>query len=825
MSKTFKRVVQGISDVLDVNRATLSGAIDTIVVEHEDGTLVSTPFHVRFGKLQCLRSREKLVTITVNGVVTPFQMKLGSSGEAFFVEQSEELPPPELQASPIHSPLNLSSSDAEAPPLLEEDMGGNPEPTNRSDSEYERGSLLWNWGELPMQAADGSSTIPRNTSLPRLTDGRMCLSEGEQNPGVLDESSHEHQNRFLLDHFEEDLPPDGISKDGSGRWLFTFFQRRKRSKRRMSRGDRENGARTDSNADQDDLPLSTQSESAMVAQLATPSSDALLEYPATPAPVTPSATSSPTPGAPTRSRVGFEESNVPPVSPTSSPSHTASSPPSTPPLREEGGSTPTKGAADVRGKLDGAGVGREAGLRASDKATLISSSPLLAAAQAVQTAAPSAAPVEPVSRISPILESAAPVPAVAQESDGSGGGLRLTQGEGELPRCDLSLCGAISTTDREAATAAFNEGLVSYEQLSTNPALVLDKRLMVRYKDVIVPWQQAAPILISHLAFGQGLPDQLEASLLTRPKRGWWPFSSDNEIVGPPLVHQGSVGSIEDDHSSHAPTKFAKKTITPSSDMLKALNLRPGSNSISFQVTSSLQGTREVKARIYLWHHTDKIVVSDVDGTITRSDVLGHLLPALGKDWSQAGVAELLTSIANNGYKLVYLTSRAIGQADTTRMYLQSVQQNTTTLPDGPCLMSPVSLIHAFTSEVILRTPEVFKIACLKTVRQIFPPDWNPFYAGFGNRNTDVIAYTRSGVPEGRIFIVNPQGKIQHFSSYRSSYPMLRTLANDMFPPLRHDEEETFNDWNYWKPQFANVSSDESDHSPQAPNTPDAKAE
>ena len=31
----------------EINAATLTGAIDVIVVEQEDGTLVSSPFHVR----------------------------------------------------------------------------------------------------------------------------------------------------------------------------------------------------------------------------------------------------------------------------------------------------------------------------------------------------------------------------------------------------------------------------------------------------------------------------------------------------------------------------------------------------------------------------------------------------------------------------------------------------------------------------------------------------------------------------------------------------------------------------------------------------------
>lgn len=64
---------------------------------------------------------------------------------------------------------------------------------------------------------------------------------------------------------------------------------------------------------------------------------------------------------------------------------------------------------------------------------------------------------------------------------------------------------------------------------------------------------------------------------------------------------------------------------------------------------------------IYLWDYNDKIVISDVDGTITRSDVLGHVLPRVGKDWSQPNTVELYKSIQANGYKMLYLTARAIG--------------------------------------------------------------------------------------------------------------------------------------------------------------------
>lgn len=39
----------------------------------------------------------------------------------------------------------------------------------------------------------------------------------------------------------------------------------------------------------------------------------------------------------------------------------------------------------------------------------------------------------------------------------------------------------------------------------------------------------------------------------------------------------------------------------------------------------------------------------------------------------------------------------------------------------------------------------------------MFPPDSNPFYAGFGNRDTDEISYLKVGIPKGKIFIINPK--------------------------------------------------------------------
>ena len=48
----------------EINGATLTGAIDVVVVEQEDGTYKSSPFHVRFGKLGVLKAKEKIVSTT-----------------------------------------------------------------------------------------------------------------------------------------------------------------------------------------------------------------------------------------------------------------------------------------------------------------------------------------------------------------------------------------------------------------------------------------------------------------------------------------------------------------------------------------------------------------------------------------------------------------------------------------------------------------------------------------------------------------------------------------------------------------------------------------
>ncbi|KTF87814.1 hypothetical protein cypCar_00025869, partial [Cyprinus carpio] len=101
---TMKELYKGI------NQATLSGCIDVVVVRQKDGTYQCSPFHVRFGKLGVLRSKEKVIDIEINGEPVDLHMKLGDNGEAFFVQETEEqneIVPAHLATSPIPTESHL----------------------------------------------------------------------------------------------------------------------------------------------------------------------------------------------------------------------------------------------------------------------------------------------------------------------------------------------------------------------------------------------------------------------------------------------------------------------------------------------------------------------------------------------------------------------------------------------------------------------------------------------------------------------------------------------------------------------------------------------
>lgn len=271
-------------------------------------------------------------------------------------------------------------------------------------------------------------------------------------------------------------------------------------------------------------------------------------------------------------------------------------------------------------------------------------------------------------------------------------------------------------------------------------------------------------------------------------------------------VHPGQPAEEQVPHKVYA------KTLRLTSDQLKSLCLKKGVNTISFSVSSAYQGTATCAAKIFYWDYGIQVVISDIDGTITKSDTLGHVFTMIGKDWTHMGVAKLYTDIANNGYHFLYLTSRAIGQADYTRDYLKKVAQDKYQLPDGPVIMSPDRLFTSLHREVIMRKPEVFKMACLRDVQRLFGGR-DPFYAGFGNRITDARSYRSVNVPASRIFTIDPYGdlKLELLLGFKSSYIHLNDLVDQIFPPINRVVDEEFNDWNYWKAPVADIDIPELD--------------
>jgi phosphatidate phosphatase LPIN len=96
----------------------------------------------------------------------------------------------------------------------------------------------------------------------------------------------------------------------------------------------------------------------------------------------------------------------------------------------------------------------------------------------------------------------------------------------------------------------------------------------------------------------------------------------------------------------------------------------------------------------------------------------------------------------------------------------------------------------------------------LQDIRNLFPAGWSPFHAGFGNRDTDVESYLAAGVPQHRIFTINPKGHVVCETTKRvKQYTLseVNELVHEMFPmvdtscPHVGVAEDTYNDFNHWK--------------------------
>ncbi|KAJ6382535.1 hypothetical protein OIU77_031060 [Salix suchowensis] len=385
---------------------------------------------------------------------------------------------------------------------------------------------------------------------------------------------------------------------------------------------------------------------------------------------------------------------------------------------------------------------------------------------------------------------------------------------------EVSLCGKElhAGMGLDAAAEVFAAHCVSAAEFKNSAtSIIKNENLIIRYGQKYFTWEKAAPLVLGMAASGLDLPaepkDAIPVELdetvaqrnddtvisSTSSSRIWrlWPIpfrraqisrnSSSEELLvdSEPGVQNTNFESTSASHSgSVSPHKQFIRTNIPTSEQIASLNLKDGQNIITFSFSTRVLGTQQVDCHIYLWKWNARIVISDVDGTITKSDVLGQFMPLVGKDWTQSGVAKLFCAIKENGYQLLFLSARAIVQAYLTKSFLFNLKQDGKTLPNGPVVISPDGLFPSLYREVIRRAPHEFKIACLEDIKRLFPTDCNPFYAGFGNRDTDEFSYRKIGIPEGKIFIINPKGEVA--ISHRideKSYTSLHTLVDDMFPP------------------------------------------
>ncbi|XP_029396356.1 phosphatidate phosphatase LPIN1 isoform X5 [Mus pahari] len=901
---TVKELYKGL------NPATLSGCIDIIVIRQPNGSLQCSPFHVRFGKMGVLRSREKVVDIEINGESVDLHMKLGDNGEAFFVQETDndqEVIPMYLATSPILS-----------------------EGASRMESQLKRNSVDRIRCLDPTTAAQGlpPSDTPSTGSLgkKRRKRRRKVQLDNLKRDDNVNTSEDEDMFPIEMSSDEDTAPMDGNRtlpndvppfQDDIPKENFPSISTYPQSASYPS-SDREwspspslvDCQRTPPHLAEGVLssscPLQSchfhASESPSGSRPSTPKSDSELvsksadklpknnlemlwlwgELPQAAKPSSPHKMkeSSPLGGRKIPDKVNFQAIHSESSDTFSDQSPTmargllihqskaqtemqfvneedleslgAAAPPS--PVAEEL-KAPSPSTAQLSSKTDSPSRkkdkrSRHLGADGVYLDDLTDMDPEVAALYFPKNGDPGGLPKH-------TSDNGARSANQSPQSVGGSGidsGVESTSDSlRDLPSIAISLCGGLSD-HREITKDAFLEQAVSYQQFADNPAIIDDPNLVVKVGNKYYNWTTAAPLLLAMQAFQKPLPKATVESIMRdkMPKKGgrwWFSWRGRNATIkeeskpeqcltgkghntgeqpaqlglATRIKHESS--SSDEEHAAAKPSNSShlslmsnvsyKKTLRLTSEQLKSLKLKNGPNDVVFSVTTQYQGTCRCEGTIYLWNWDDKVIISDIDGTITRSDTLGHILPTLGKDWTHQGIAKLYHKVSQNGYKFLYCSARAIGMADMTRGYLHWVNERGTVLPQGPLLLSPSSLFSALHREVIEKKPEKFKVQCLTDIKNLFFPNTEPFYAAFGNRPADVYSYKQVGVSLNRIFTVNPKGELvqEHAKTNISSYVRLCEVVDHVFPLLKRSHScdfpcsDTFSNFTFWReplPPFEN---------------------
>ena len=222
----------------------------------------------------------------------------------------------------------------------------------------------------------------------------------------------------------------------------------------------------------------------------------------------------------------------------------------------------------------------------------------------------------------------------------------------------------------------------------------------------------------------------------------------------------------------------------------KTGKLKKGVNHGKFHI----KGLDPIPFKVFLYNSTDRLVFTDVDGTITGSDAGGHAAYGLNTVYNHAGVEKFFRALDEKGYKIVYLTARSIDMINCTKSYLFEMSK----LPQGPLLCSEEQLVTSFYTEMMGKIgskslPEMKKRIVLSVVRN-FVAKFNPkkskattrkIVAGaYGNRTTDRVAYSAAGVSAERIWIIGKKSLISKRSELKRETPK-KTFKNGYVAKLK----------------------------------------
>ncbi|GMS80462.1 hypothetical protein PENTCL1PPCAC_2637 [Pristionchus entomophagus] len=830
-----------------INPATLSGAIDMIVVEQPNGDFLSTPWHVRFGKYGVFNNQDKYVDVTINGKeVKGIRMKLGENGIAYFVEETSGVVPDYLVTSPVPGIGNRPTTDkvlAETSRTLEKHLADG---RNGSKPMSIGGGRTPPPGSPPSGfATSPTSVIRRSKSMVRgrladkkigegrkAADDEVTIQQRKMTLPMLDSIFSMRRNRSLpnlsavgLDTADEVSPNSNSTKKAPAAptvptstasttaaaaagtpaaWSSTTPNAHKTPQRRVPRV-----RATKSQILEKKKPKETIDEKKKIREGSTSSSSSdsgsTTPVQSKPSPFTPS--------SPIAINV-FPSREEDRGGLSSSSSSTLSSP--SPSLLD---------AADAARIAEGALSDTEVERHKRDGAPMEQHGSDVAEwswGQFPKTMDEQKKEKEPekpkstswwwwrssaANNTTPDKKTRGGETPGAEESEGIYLDDLLKQSEGADPNKLQRYIGRPSSQSMDADSG-------NGSGLTTSPSSPSARSMPdeVTAIDDKTPTQESVASAL-HAASIEERKEKAEGERKERTISEIFSMSEDEDVT---------QGSEEYDEQTGM-TYF--RSLRLSSDRLKSLGLQWGANECRFSITTKFQGTTWCACNIYLYKHTEKIVISDIDGTITKSDVLGHVIPAIGGQWAHAGVAELYTRIKSNGYKLVYLSSRAIGQASITKKYLKTVEQDQRVLPDGPVLLAPDSVLVAFRREVIERRPEEFKIAALSDLKKLFPTK-APFFAGFGNRETDTKSYRAVGIDDSRILIIDPSGTVKRSDcvGYKSSYKcMAQDSVDCIFPPilderaqkkpnmttLSFSRPQTSSSYTFWASDKGNVSDDE----------------